>query len=405
MGLIIVLTIVVGTWRTTSPVRAQYVDPFYDAPYGDMVGLEEAVLRLYQGAPAVDFYAQVARFDTAANAGSGLETLNTWILEVFAASGTPATFEPVEVTSSVAGVRAWFETLDLGPGNDPYAELALVQAQDDIYVYTVVVFNYYSTDSPALNGVAMDVAVAMIEELAATPPGQATPAAVPGEAPTSGLWAKLPAEEDTVPQRYGITYTEDRVNYAPEPLPEVVVATYGDVEGVETVVARNYGVPDSESGEVEDVPVAYIEVAVFEDAAQAAPGFATAATEQLVVLGLDGAGLEETEAGFSADEAVAYAAEVEGEEGTFSVAVTVARSGSRIVTVAAITTSDEDALALADSLAQAVIEAKAGEETATFSDEGTSTGGVWEMFPVTGDDVLAGMEPVDDRQMYPEPDA
>jgi hypothetical protein len=280
-----------------------------------------------------------------------------------------------------------------------YSEWALVQAQDDVYVFTVTAIRY--EPDPDQVAVALEAATAMLDAMAATPAGLATPAASPGEAPVSGAWAKFPAEDDEVPQRYGITYTEDRVNYAPEPLPGVVLATYGDAEGLVTMVSRDYGMPEPDNGEAPEWPIAFVELAVFDEAANAQPALATAATTQLSLLDLDSAGLEDVEANVQADEAVAYAGEVEFEGERFGVAVILSQTGPYVLTVVVVTTDDDNAQAFAEEISQAAIEADASEGEGTFSDDGTSRGGVWDKLPDAGDEVLRGLEPVGDSQHYP----
>ncbi|MGI8403401.1 MAG: hypothetical protein ACR2OE_01290 [Thermomicrobiales bacterium] len=49
----------------------------------------------------------------------------------------------------------------------------------------------------------------------------------------------------------------------------------------------------------------------------------------------------------------------------------------------------------------ALIDNKAGEGKGEFKKDGTSSGGLWDKFPKTGDEVLQGVKAVDDMQVYP----
>jgi hypothetical protein len=65
-------------------------------------------------------------------------------------------------------------------------------------------------------------------------------------------------------------------------------------------------------------------------------------------------------------------------------------------------TSGDAALAFARELSRAVIEANAGTGEGSYSGVGTSTGGIWDKLPTTGDEVLDGLESLSDDQDYPE---
>ena len=396
----VVTMLVAGALAHPASVSAQYLDVFDVAPYEEQVGIEEVIHRLYQGPPSVNMYAHIARFDTAEHAGQGLEALNAWFVVAFATYGDTMALEPAEAATSVAGSRAYFTLLDIGTDAEPYGELALIQAQDDVYVYTVAVNNDYAGD---LDEIALEAAVAMIDAIAATPVGEATPSAGFGEPATSGTWAKLPPQEHEVPQRYGITYTEDTVYLAPEPLSESMRAIYGSGDGLVTVVARGYGLGNELEGF--DI-VGYIEIAAFDDPANAEAVFAQVGPAQLSALGLDGTDMEETTADVSADAVVTYGGQFDNDVGEqFAVAVIVARSGPYVITVVvAAELGSQDALAFAGELTQAVIDAEAGTGDPRYVDWGMSTGGVWDKLPLTGDAVLRDMRTTEDSQLHPEVD-
>jgi hypothetical protein len=161
---------------------------------------------------------------------------------------------------------------------------------------------------------------------------------------------------------------------------------------------------DSASDELQDAPVALLELAAFDEAAHAEPAFTSATTTSLGMLGLDGFGLEETEVDLTADEAVAWAGQVENEGEQYRVAVIVARSGPYVMTVVFVTTGVDDAVAGAEDLTHAVIAAEAGTGAETYDAAGSSSGGVWDKLPAAGTNSLNGMEPVEDAIYYPEPE-
>ena len=67
-------------------------------------------------------------------------------------------------------------------------------------------------------------------------------------------------------------------------------------------------------------------------------------------------------------------------------------------TIAVALSSSEEAQAASVDVTLAMIANPAGEGEGTFAKDGSSTGGVWDKFPVAGDPVLDGVEPeADDR--------
>jgi hypothetical protein len=400
IGMVAIIALGGGTFSGWRVAGAQYFAVFEDAPYEEQVGVEEVIERLYQGAPSINIHANIARFDNAEHAAQGLQSLNAWFLIAYNTVSDTTDVEPVEDATSVAGARAHVALLDIGADADPHGEVALIQAQDDVYVYTVAVKIEYGSaalDDAALEelkGVSLEAAVAMIEAIATTPAGEATPSAGFGEPATSGMWAKLPAQEHEVPQRYGVTSTEDTVYLAPAPLSESMMALYGSGEGLETVVGRNYALEDEITG--------YIEIAAFDDPANTEAAFPNVGPAQLTALGLDGAELEETSADVSADAVVAYGAQVENEGEQIAVSVIIARSGPYIVTVAVVANASQEVPAFAAELTRTVIDDEAGAGEPRYIDWGMSSGGVWDKLPLTGDDILRGMSVTGDLQLHPE---
>jgi len=64
---------------------------------------------------------------------------------------------------------------------------------------------------------------------------------------------------------------------------------------------------------------------------------------------------------------------------------------------------DADAQAVTTDLTRAMIDNEDGDDEPTFNEDGTSTGGLWEKFPKTDDELVAELTAFD-AQVYPDPD-
>jgi plasmid stabilization system protein ParE len=60
---------------------------------------------------------------------------------------------------------------------------------------------------------------------------------------------------------------------------------------------------------------------------------------------------------------------------------------------------NEEATLRADDLARAIAEREAGSEAVTFNPDGTSTGGLWDKFPGSDDEVVEGLVAFQDEQV------
>jgi hypothetical protein len=375
---------------------AQYYDVHSNAPFEQLTGLQFAGQRLYQGSNELNIYLDVAVFDTAENAAAGLTALNTYYLDAYAIAASPIPFEPVDPPADMPGAMAYHGFLDIG--NGPYAEIAFVQVQDGTTVLTAFVSNYAYDSNP--EELAMEVAGAMLETILATPVELATPATVN----PLGIMERLPLETGEVPARYGMTYSGDTDWFVPESIGEPTVAAtpdtndpgnllYGDAGGLEMVVSRSY----STLGAVPQD--AYIEIAAFADEASAETGYANAGAALLNEIDAAGYDLEETSADVSGDETRAWAGQIEDVEGYIAILTTM--SGPYVVTVLVSGPEEDAVLGIAAGLAQAVLDADAGDGDEQFSRFGDSTGGLWDKLPADGDDALQGLEPYSDDQLYP----
>lgn len=98
--------------------------------------------------------------------------------------------------------------------------------------------------------------------------------------------------------------------------------------------------------------------------------------------------------------AKAYSASIDQGPGlTMHQVLLTTQDGPYIYQVIAISLSKvEDAQGAAEKVVHAMIAAPIGEGDGTFNQDGTSSGGIWDKFPVAGDAALAGLTPnLDDR--------
>jgi hypothetical protein len=60
---------------------------------------------------------------------------------------------------------------------------------------------------------------------------------------------------------------------------------------------------------------------------------------------------------------------------------------------------NEDATLRTDELARVIVDREPGSDDVSFNADGTSTGGLWDLFPPADDDVLENLFPVQDREV------
>jgi hypothetical protein len=397
-AIVLTLAIMTGAIVPQSTVRAQFYDIFSGAPYEDLAGLQEAIQRHYQNTitAQLNIYVDIARFDTEANAAAGLETLNTYFIESFAA-GSQFAFAPVEGPQLGNDTRAYYATVEEF-GNRH--EAALVQVQDGVYVYQVLALNW----NQHVTEVAVDeAAVALLEAMIATPAGIGTPATDFEEA-VSGTWEKFPEVGDEVPERYGILNASDTEWFEIEiATPEVADTPYGFSEDLVAIVERTYGTLDPATGEpVEGALRVNVQIAEVIDPANAGSAFSSAKAAFAEEMEAGGFTLESAEAGIIADEVTAWAGQAEIEGQQLNLALVLVRSGPYVILLAASNAEAEpDPLAFASALAQAVVDADAGPGLGEVDYDGASTGGIWDKLPATGNEVLGGLVAYEDWQYHP----
>ncbi len=385
--------LVVGLAVMPVATSAQYYGVYSNAPFDQLVGLQFAGQRLYQGEfeqTVLTIYVDVAQFDTEANAATGLEMLSAYYLDAYANAGSPIAFEPVDPPAEAPSILMWQGFLDIG--NGPYAEASLAQVLDGVSVFTAFVVNYaYEKNHEEF---AAEVTGSMLEAILANPAPMATPAAID---PASAM-ARLPLVTDEVPAAYGMTYVEDSEWFALETgaLEESGAdpsnLLYGDAEGLVAAVNREYS-NDDEGSE------AIIELAGFDSADHAATGFMNAEASLTSIIESAGDAFGVADVDVSADAFRAWSG-TQVEDGT-PATIIIAQSGEYVVSVLVAAEDADLALALAEDLVQATLDAEATTNTAEFDMLGNSTGGIWDKLPVTGDEVLRDLTAYWDTQLFP----
>jgi hypothetical protein len=398
-AIVLTLGIMTGAIIPPSAVGAQSL--FEEAPYAELAGLQEAIQRSYSTSFTAELiiFADIARFDTETNAAAGFEALNAYYIEALAGvESLPLAFAPVDGPALGAETRAYHATLEEG-GNRK--EAAFVQVLDGVFVYQVLTLNYNDQDT----AVAVDeVAVALLEHMIATPAGASTPEITGDDEALSGTWEKLPAWGDEVPGGYAFIDTTDNEWFEIEiATPEVADTPYGFSSDLVAMVEREYGTLDPATGDpVQGGLGAYVQIAEVVDPANAGSAFSSAEAAYTEYMQASGITVEPAETDIAADEVAAWEGQAEIEGQQLNVALVLVRSGAYVFLVTADSTEAEpDPLTFASTLAQAIVDADAASGPGEHDYDGTSTGGIWDKLPATGDEVLGGLVAHWDDQYVP----
>jgi hypothetical protein len=402
-SIILVLAVIAGAIAPPGGASAQYYPTYSEAPYADLTGLQEAIQRHYQNTitAQLNIYADIARFDTEANAAAGFETLNAYYIGSFGTAASPLAFAPVDGPALGAETRAYHATVEEF-GNRH--EAAFVQVLDGAYVYQVMALNYNDHQV----AIAVDeAAIALLEVIIVTPAGIGTPA-TDFERAVSGTWDKFPEVGDEVPERYGILNASDSGWLEIEietATPEVADTPFGFSKDFVAIVDRTYGTLDPATGEPKEEGLrAFVQIAESVDPAGAEPAFTSAEAAYSGEFEAGGITLEPAEAGVTADEVTAWTSQTELEGQQLQVALVLVRSGPYVFLVGVTNTDAEaepDPLTFASALAQAIVDASAESGPGELADDGASTGGIWDKLPATGDEVLGGLVAYADEQYHP----
>ena len=175
--------------------------------------------------------------------------------------------------------------------------------------------------------------------------------------------------------------------------------------GLEYVAARQYAPDPSQPIDPESESVFVLTVRIFEfDSEEHANAGWESTVESTAIQAdvptdSDKVAYEEIEIADLGDRAWAttLAAETpEGDTGYFR--LIYVQDGARLYTLNAIAGSAEATL-VTDELAAAMVEAEPGDGEVRFSGDGTSSGGVWDLLPQPGDEVLGDLQAFADAEL------
>lgn len=118
----------------------------------------------------------------------------------------------------------------------------------------------------------------------------------------------------------------------------------------------------------------------------------------------EGATLEKDEVDALGDQALAFVAISEDEEFGGTYRYLIIRDGEYLLVSIVAGTTEED-MAVADEFAEAMLDNLDGQSgVGEFSEDGTSSDGLWDVFPSGDEDMFEGLVPVGDEIIYPEPE-
>lgn len=191
---------------------------------------------------------------------------------------------------------------------------------------------------------------------------------------------------------------------------------FSQLEGIEQVVGRNYSMDfealmSASPEAIEDmayptgIVTAFAVVAKFDGDDNAEAGWESlreAFGEQAAtMMGTEDAEVTELEVDDLADNAAGYASTVEEDGTTFNVAVLILRDGEYAY-VSVVSTGGDDATEPATDLAEAMIDADAGDGEGEANEDGVYSGGIWDKFPEEGAESVEGLIIATDEPIYPE---
>jgi len=196
------------------------------------------------------------------------------------------------------------------------------------------------------------------------------------------------------------------------PASETDVAT---LEGMREAVGRQYAVdagalqvspvagsPTSDAAPT-DVYLVTARIVTFDSRDHAAAAYESLredATGQAEALGVEDAQLTEETIDGMGDGAYAVTMVSTRDAATGYLRILFVLDGETLYILSSIAGSLEGA-AITGSIAEAMLEREASDDPPSFHPDGTSTGGLWAIFPDAGDPALAGLMPLSDQQIAP----
>jgi hypothetical protein len=193
---------------------------------------------------------------------------------------------------------------------------------------------------------------------------------------------------------------------------------FSQLEGIERVVGRSYSIdfvalmasPEAAAGGDIAYPTgivyAYAVVAKFDGDDNAETGWETLRSsfdnQAAAETGEDAAEVTELEVDDLGDNAVGYSTTEEESGTTLYSTILMVRDGEYVY-VSIVSTGGDDPNEPAMTLAEAMMDADAGDGDGEANDEGIYSGGLWDKFPGDGDDFAEGLT-IFDSPIYPEPE-
>lgn len=349
--------------------------------------------------------ALIYHYDSTQNAAQGIELFHEAQLDQISRDPrNPATneFEP-EIKADVAfGNEGSYEVPDLQGGTSEMA-VVYILAQDGELIYQV--FGVF------LPGQHIEIATSVAEEMIAADIGDAEPMHDMNGDSTGGLWEKLNAidiampEDSTIADLQVYPPADDAVMGDSVVVPQIDLHQLGTVPGMQgswhiTYVPAETGVMMA-TPDVVPEGVFNIELWVlnFDDATYAtaaAVAMSNALIEPLGVTGnesgnLGSGGITLVNSGFVRDRSIP-----EGDAATVVVADGTTLYAARVYSNGPAPTP------LAQDLIDGMVAAEPGDAAESVAGNDAS-GGMWDIFPQPGDDLLYGLEPANVR--YAEPSA
>ncbi len=353
-------------------------------------GIEHAVGRFYYDEHFNSLDALVFRFENEERAALALEALDP----ANGVAGSDWEQDAITIDTFGPNARAYHWQ------NSITGMTTVVMTQQDVDVYVVDVT---SPDVPIdTTALAIETMTAMMAADAGEGLGEFD---LEGGS-TGGIWNKLPAGDGQSPAGFLVEYDEQ---YFPQP-PETGddVLDFSQFEGAQRAVARIYSSTPTEPQSAGSIPAAtyYLTmlVAEFDSAGNAGaaldPIFDSAVTE---LLGDPDLTLETVEPQVNGERVRAVFTVAEEGGLITEVSILAVQEGPYLYLALAVGLgADSGTLAATTAVVDTMIAADASPDEGTYDLSGASTGGLWDKLPASGDEVLMGLEPNSDTQVYPE---
>lgn len=194
------------------------------------------------------------------------------------------------------------------------------------------------------------------------------------------------------------------------PSPEQQKAVWETLEGVDRAVMRTWGdIPEGTPvpGEVPTLRFVTGLVAKFDGPTHAAAAVEPVRDWMLGSLQVNLIGVEVTptdvEVTDLGDSAKAVTAKGNVGQTPLTLSVLVVQQGDIVMAVGGSVTADQDLLPLAQTIIEAMLEREPGDTEETSDNVGRFSGGLWELFPPSGDEALDGMRGQGDLPIYQQP--